>query len=82
MILASDEASTSAKKAAMASIGRKRDINNKWALLHYSEHNNPEVALQAIRGLAWGMRCGGLAFQHIGQFAIKQDVVGVFAGYE
>lgn len=50
-ILASDEASTAAKKAAMASIGRKRDIGNKWALLHYSEHRNPEVALQAVRGL-------------------------------
>lgn len=49
-ILASD-ASTTDKKEAMSSIGRKRDIRNKWALMHYTEDNNPEVALQAVRGL-------------------------------
>ena len=49
-ILASD-ASTTDKKEAMSSIGRKRDIRNKWALMHYTKDNNPEVALQAVRGL-------------------------------
>ena len=49
-ILDSD-APTVDKKEAMSSIGRKRDIRNKWALMHYTEDNNPEVALQAVRGL-------------------------------
>ncbi len=49
-VLESD-ASTADKKEAMSSIGRKRDIRNKWALMHYTEDNNPEVALQAVRGL-------------------------------
>ena len=49
-ILDSD-APTVDKKEAMSSIGRKRDIQNKWALMHYTEDNNPEVALQAVRGL-------------------------------
>lgn len=49
-ILESD-ASTADKKEAMSSIGRKRDIRNKWALMHYSRDDNPEVALQAVRGL-------------------------------
>ena len=50
-ILDSDASSTADKKAAMASIGRKRDIRNKWALIHYSQNGNPEVVLQAVRGL-------------------------------
>ena len=49
-ILDSD-APTVDKKEAMSSIGRKRDIRNKWALMHYTDDNNPEVALQAVRGL-------------------------------
>ena len=49
-ILESD-ASTAEKKEAMSSIGRKRDPSNKWALMHYTEDGNPEVVLQAIRGL-------------------------------
>ena len=44
-------ASTTEKKEAMSSIGRKRDPKNKWALMHYTEDGNPEVILQAIRGL-------------------------------
>ena len=50
-ILDSD-APTVDKKEAMSSIGRKRDIRNKWALMHYTEDNNPEVALQAVRWVA------------------------------
>ena len=49
-ILESD-ASTVEKKEAMSSIGRKRDIRNKWALMHYTSDTNPEVVLQAVRGL-------------------------------
>ena len=49
-ILESD-ASTADRKEAMSSIGRKRDIKNKWALMHYTDDGNPEVVLQAIRGL-------------------------------
>ena len=51
LVILESNASTADKKEAMSSIGRKRDIGNKWALMHYSEDNNPEVALQAVRGL-------------------------------
>ncbi len=51
MAILESDASTVEKKAAMSSIGRKRDIKNKWALIHYSGNNNPEVVLQAVRGM-------------------------------
>lgn len=50
-ILESGEASTADKKAAMSSIGRKRDPHLKGILLKYSGHSHPEIVLQAIRGL-------------------------------
>ena len=43
--------STSQKREALSSIGRKRDHANKPLLFRYSENNNPAVAIQAIRGL-------------------------------
>ncbi len=43
--------STIEKKEAMSSIGRKRDPENKPILFQYAAHSNPEVAMQAIRGL-------------------------------
>lgn len=49
-ILQSD-AATSDKKEAMASIGRKRDPQMKAILIKYTGDPNPEVAMQAIRGL-------------------------------
>ncbi len=49
-ILESD-ASTSDKKKAMASIGRKRDPQLKNILIKYTGSANPEIAMQAIRGL-------------------------------
>ena len=49
-ILESD-ASTSDKKKAMASIGRKRDPQLKNILIKYTGSPNPEIAMQAIRGL-------------------------------
>ena len=49
-ILESD-AATSDKRAAMASIGRKRDPQLINILIKYSGDSNPEVAMQAIRGL-------------------------------
>ena len=49
-ILSSD-ASTADKKRAMASIGRKRDPNLKNILIQYTGDPNPEIAMQAIRGL-------------------------------
>ncbi len=44
-------ASTAEKREAAASIGRKRDPSLKPILMQYSAHANPEVALQAVRGL-------------------------------
>lgn len=49
-VLESD-ASTAEKRAAAASIGRKRDPSLKPILTQYAEHPNPEIALQAVRGL-------------------------------
>ena len=49
-ILESD-AATSDKKKAMASIGRKRDPQLKNILIKYTGSANPEIAMQAIRGL-------------------------------
>ncbi len=49
-ILESD-AATSEKKKAMASIGRKRDPQLKNILIKYTGSHNPEIAMQAIRGL-------------------------------
>ena len=43
--------STAYKKEAMSSIGRKRQKENKPILFQYAKHDNPEVAMQAIRGL-------------------------------
>ena len=42
---------TRQKREAMSSIGRKRDEDNKPILFRYSENGNPEIAIQAIRGL-------------------------------
>ena len=50
-ILEDDSSSTSEKKEALSSIGRKRDPNLKNILFKYSDNPNPEVALQAMRGL-------------------------------
>jgi len=50
-ILESDSSSTVEKKEAMSSIGRKRSADMKDILISYTEHPNPEVVLQAIRGL-------------------------------
>ena len=44
-------ASTAEKREAMSSIGRKRDPNLKTILIKYSGHENPEIVMQAIRGL-------------------------------
>ena len=49
-ILESD-AATSQKREAMSSIGRKRDPQLKGILIKYTADPNPEVAMQAIRGL-------------------------------
>ncbi|MYB47881.1 MAG: restriction endonuclease subunit M [Dehalococcoidia bacterium] len=49
-ILESD-AATSDKREAMSSIGRKRDPQLKGILIKYTADPNPEVAMQAIRGL-------------------------------
>ncbi|MCY4232980.1 MAG: DNA methyltransferase [Bacteroidetes bacterium] len=43
--------STSDKREALSSIGRKKDAINKPLLFQYADHRNPEVAMQAIRGL-------------------------------
>ena len=43
--------STRQKREAISSIGRKRDEGNKPILFQYSENGNPEIAIQAIRGL-------------------------------
>lgn len=43
--------STTEKREALSSIGRKKDVINKPLLFQYAEHQNPEVAMQAIRGL-------------------------------
>ena len=43
--------STIQKKEAMSSIGRQRDSKYKPILFQYAEHKNPEIAMQAIRGL-------------------------------
>ena len=43
--------STVDKKEAMSSIGRKRRVEYKPILFQYARHSNPEVAMQAIRGL-------------------------------
>ncbi|MCY4224602.1 MAG: HEAT repeat domain-containing protein [Bacteroidetes bacterium] len=43
--------STMEKREALSSIGRKKDVINKPLLFQYAEHQNPEVAMQAIRGL-------------------------------
>lgn len=43
--------STTQKKNALASIGRKRDFKNIPILFKYCDHPNPDIALQAIRGL-------------------------------
>ena len=43
--------STAQKREAMSSIGRKRDSRLKTILFRYSEHENPEIAMQALRGL-------------------------------
>jgi len=43
--------STTEKKNAVSSIGRKRDVVYKPILFRYAEDENPEVAMQAIRGL-------------------------------
>ena len=45
------EYTTSQMKEAVSSIGRKRDANNIPILLKYAKHFNPEVSMQAIRGL-------------------------------
>ena len=45
------DASTAEKREAMSSIGRKRDPNLKTILIKYSGHENPEIVMQAIRGL-------------------------------
>ncbi len=50
-ILESGDASTVEKKEAMASIGRKRDPHLKPILIKYTGDVNPEIAMQAIRGL-------------------------------
>ncbi len=50
-ILESGDASTVEKKAAMASIGRKRNSHLKPILIKYTGDRNPEIAMQAIRGL-------------------------------
>ena len=50
-ILESGDASTVEKKQAMASIGRKRDRHLKPILIKYTGDVNPEIAMQAIRGL-------------------------------
>ena len=49
-ILESD-ASTADKKQAMSSIGRKRDPSLKNILFKYTGDPNPEIVMQAIRGL-------------------------------
>ena len=49
-ILESD-AATLLKREAMSSIGRKRDPQLKAILIKYTADHNPEVAMQAIRGL-------------------------------
>lgn len=50
-ILGSESASTVDKKKAMESIARKRDPSLKAALVEYLGHPNPEVVMQAVRGL-------------------------------
>ena len=50
-ILENPDASTTAKKEAMSSVGRKRDPNLIGILIRYTGDPNPEVAMQAIRGL-------------------------------
>ena len=50
-ILRSADAPTSDKKLAIASIGRKRDPQMKSILGEYAQDANPEIAMQAIRGL-------------------------------
>lgn len=50
-ILEDETSSTAAKKEAMSSIGRKRDPTLKGILIRYTGDPNPEVAMQAIRGL-------------------------------
>ena len=50
-ILESGEASTVEKKEAMSSIGRKRNPRLKPILFKYTGDRNPEIAMQAIRGL-------------------------------
>ena len=49
-ILESD-APSEIRREAMSSIGRKRDPLLKSVLLKYARDPNPEVAMQAIRGL-------------------------------
>ena len=49
-ILESD-AATSDKREAMSSIGRKRDPQLKGILIKYTVDPNPEIAMQAVRGL-------------------------------
>ena len=43
--------STDMMREAVSSIGRRRDPKYQGVLIEYSQHPNPEVALQAIRGL-------------------------------
>ena len=50
-ILRSADASTMDKKEAIASIGRKRDPKMTPTLIEYAQDSNPEIAMQAIRGL-------------------------------
>ena len=50
-ILRSAGASTLDKKEAIASIGRKRDPKMTPTLIEYAQDSNPEIAMQAIRGL-------------------------------
>ncbi|MCY4308340.1 MAG: DNA methyltransferase [Rhodobacteraceae bacterium] len=45
------EYSTNQKKEALSSIGRKRDKENKEILFKFTKHKNPEIVMQATRGL-------------------------------
>ena len=51
LIILEGDYPTRQKREAMSSIGRKRDEDNKPILFRYSENGNPEIAIQAIRGL-------------------------------
>lgn len=74
-------APTSVKRDAMSSIGRRRDRSLKHVLMKYSTDPNPDVVLQAIRGLLV-FRDDGDVSEHLSSFGdhpndMIRDVVAV-----